>query len=382
MTSKEISSQDLIYCPYKEQCSGCQLLGLPYLAQKELKIQRLKGLLQEHSLSFSQNIDFVSAGPAHLRDRLDFTLQNGHLGLFHKAERQIVDLDLCAQLSPQLQEWLTEFRQIQWPFAKGSFRLRRGPQGQKGVWIDLANIDIKTLLDEKTILEELLKVSEVEIGQRRKSPLWSEDRFKLDEPILRPWFQTWMGDEPVDLFCHIASFTQPSLTANRKIVQIVDTWVKELKNARVIEFGSGIGNLTLPALHHAESLLACEIDALSLEGLEKTLQHLPAKLDHKKSKLRILRGDFQRKLREDFSEFDLILCNPPRSGLQNFLDPLSELTKSDRPEYLIYMSCFPESMLADLFKLKGFGYDIQDFKIVDQFPQTDHFEVLGLLKLS
>ncbi|MNS89925.1 23S rRNA (uracil(1939)-C(5))-methyltransferase RlmD [compost metagenome] len=191
-----------------------------------------------------------------------------------------------------------------------------------------------------------------------------------------------MGDQAIDLYCQIASFTQPSMKANRKIVDIIEGWIKSASGLRVIEFGSGIGNLTLPALHYAESLLACEIDALSLEGLEKTLEHLPESLSSQKAKLKVLRGDFQRKLREDFSEFDLILCNPPRSGLQKFLDPLSELTLESRPEYIIYMSCYPESMVEDVVKLKSFGYTISEMKILDQFPQTEHFEVLGLLKLS
>jgi SAM-dependent methyltransferases related to tRNA (uracil-5-)-methyltransferase len=375
-------ASNLINCAYKEICSGCQYLDLPYTQQKDLKIQRLQTLLHEAALNYLGEIEYVSAGPAYLRDRLDFTLQNGRLGLFNKTSREIVDLDLCAQLSPELQEWLTEFRKFKWPFEKGSFRLRLGPQGQKGLWIDLANIDIKTLLDEGTLLRDIMNTSEVEIGQRRKVPVWNGERFKLEEPIQRPWFQTWMGETAVDLYCQIASFTQPSMKANRKIVDIIEGWIKQNPGLHVIEFGSGIGNLTLPALHYADSLLACEIDALSLEGLEKTLEHLPANLQNQKSKLRILRGDFQRKLREDFSEFDLILCNPPRSGLQKFLDPVGELDKSQRPPYIIYMSCYPESMMVDLAKLKTYGYEIEDFKILDQFPQTEHFEVLGFLKLK
>jgi 23S rRNA (uracil1939-C5)-methyltransferase len=178
----------------------------------------------------------------------------------------------------------------------------------------------------------------------------------------------------------VASFTQPSHHANKFICEIIQAWVKEFPRSRLIEFGSGIGNLTLPALGSAEFLTACEIDALSLDGLEKTLATLPADLSHLKNHIEIHRGDFQRKLLQDFSQFDGVLVNPPRSGLMSFLDPLEKMDADKRPRFFIYMSCFPESMALDLKRLQAAGYAIDELRIVDQFPQTTHYEVLALLQ--
>ncbi|XGC79380.1 RNA methyltransferase [Bdellovibrio bacteriovorus] len=325
-------------------------------------------------------IGFLSAGASHLRDRLDFTLEEGRLGLFHKAHRAIVDIKECAQLSSALQSWLTEFRQIQFPFKKGSVRLRVGPSGERGVWLDFANIDIKTLLDEKTILQKLMDGAFVEIGQRRKVPYWNGQEFKLKDPELHPWFQTWVKDQSVHLHCQVASFTQPSLQANKVICDVIGTWIENFNGARVIEFGSGIGNLTIPAAAASKSLLACEIDDLSLQGLQRTLDCLPGELSDLKDKVKIHRGDFQKKLTQDFSQFDGVLANPPRSGLMNFLNPLEQLQTSERPKFFIYMSCFPESMITDMKRLVTCGYEIKELVIVDQFPQTNHYEVLGLLQ--
>lgn len=369
-----------VLCPYKDDCSGCQFLEMPYGAQTDAKKTQLLELFRGSNLSYLKPLKVLSAGAAHLRDRLDFSLENGRLGLYHKGRREIVDLKNCAQLSPELQEWLTEFRKIQWPFTKGSIRLRVGPQGQKGVWLDFANVDIKTLLDEKSILQSLQEKAFVEIGQRRKVPVWTGNEYKLRDPELHVWFQTWMKDRPVDLYCQVASFTQPSLKANKIICDVINGWIGSFPQSRIIEFGSGIGNLTLPALAAAESLTACEIDELSLEGLQKTLEHLPPSLQSLREKIQIHRGDFQKKLTKDFSAFDGVLANPPRSGLMNFLNPLEELSEEQRPPFFIYMSCFPESMVKDLERLQKCGYSLEEFYIVDQFPQTAHYEVLGLLQ--
>lgn len=369
-----------INCIYAEQCSGCQLLHLPYQDQTKTKKELLQHLLSEFKIRFSGNIDFASAGTAFLRDRLDFSLEDGRLGLYHHTNKSIVDLPICAQLSPELQAWLSEFREIKWPVKKGSIRLRVGPQGKKGVWLDFANTDIKKLLDEKTTLQRLQEVALVEVGQRRKVLKWTGSEFKLRDPELQVWFQTWLEDQSVDLYCQVASFTQPSLKANKPICNIVGTWVKSFKDTRIIEFGSGIGNLTLPALNTCKSLLACEIDELALQGLEKTLQSLPAHLASLKDKITIHRGDFQKKLLQDFSQFDGVLANPPRSGLMDFLKPLEQLSSSQRPPFFIYMSCFPESMVKDLVRLQACDYELKELCIVDQFPQTKHYEVLGLLQ--
>ena len=371
---------DRVLCSYKNECSGCQFLDLSYGEQKNLKVQELKDLLEKFSLPFQGEIQFHSADVAHLRDRLDFSLLNGNLGLYHKEHRDIVDLDICAELSPALQEWLTEFRRLSWPLEKASFRLRVGPQGQRGAWLDMANIDVKKILDEKSLLQKLQQNSFVEIGQRRKVPALLNDQYKLQDPELHVWFQTWMEEDPVDLYCHVASFTQPSLRANKLIASTISRWTKSNAGARVIEFGSGIGNLTFPALTYADSVTACEIDELSLQGLTKTLEFLPESMKHKKEKLKIHRGDFQKKLTQDFSEFDVIMANPPRSGLQNFLRPLEELSSEKRPREFIYMSCFPESMVEDMQVLDRCGYKIKELIILDQFPQTKHYEVLTLLQ--
>lgn len=386
MQNHSSASTDLVFCPYQDSCNGCQYLHLGYAQQLELKKKELAELLLKKGLNLPKDltsIEILTAGAAYLRDRLDFSLQGGRLGLYGKDSHgghDIVDIEICAQLSPALQAWLTEFRTYTWPVEKGSIRLRVGPQGERGVWLDFANIDIKKILEEKTLLQSLQQTAFVEIGQRRKVPFWNGSEYKLKEPELNVWFNTWMGKEPVNLYCHVASFTQPSHRANKLIGATISAWLSKYSSPRVLEFGSGTGNLTLPALFTSSAVVACEIDALSLEGLAKSVAQLPSSLQQHAKKLTIHRGDFQKKILKDFSQFDGILANPPRSGLVDFLNPLGELELSQRPSFFIYMSCFPESLAVDLVKLKAFGYELKECVLLDQFPQSTHYEVLTLLE--
>ena len=91
-------------------------------------------------------------------------------------------------------------------------------------------------------------------------------------------------------------------------------------------------------------------------------------------KLSIHLGDYHKKPAPN-NKFDLIFVNPGRSGLKNFADEIIA-TPTD---YLIYVSCFPETMVNDLAKLIK-HFELCNIKIVDQFPQTKHFETCVFLK--
>lgn len=375
-SDNQATPERVVDCLHAQTCGGCDYIGLKYSSQIELKKNSLLQLLQDHHIPHPE-IEFHSAGDSNLRDRLDFTLVDGKLGLFSKDSRRITDIEICQQLSPALQSWLQDFRKIKWPLSKASFRLRVNQYNERGLWIDAANIDIKNLLDEKNILSNLLEQCSIEMGQRRKRLALVDNQLKLTAPNSHPWFTTFYKDNPMDLFCQIASFTQPSLEANKLIAQLIASWVRLQKNPRILEFGSGIGNLTFPALGEAAHLTACEIDELALEGLQASLRQLPLA---EQKKLTIHRGDFQKKILTDFKDFDMVLANPPRSGLQNFLNPLLHLESQDKPPYFIYMSCFPESFIHDSQRLIPAHYSMEKLCIVDQFPQTKHYEILALFK--
>jgi tRNA (uracil-5-)-methyltransferase len=70
--------------------------------------------------------------------------------------------------------------------------------------------------------------------------------------------------------------------------------------------------------------------------------------------------------------FSHILVDPPRSGLtQNVLDILNKFDK------VIYVSCNLETYVRDIKLLNTFS--INDIEIFDQFPNTNHIEIVSLL---
>jgi 23S rRNA (uracil1939-C5)-methyltransferase len=72
----------------------------------------------------------------------------------------------------------------------------------------------------------------------------------------------------------------------------------------------------------------------------------------------------------------LIVLDPPRSGAGAEVCAL--LARIAAPT-LIYVSCSPETLPADLKTLTASGYTLDDLHLFDLFPQTTHIETVAIL---
>lgn len=358
-------------CTYAEICSGCSEWKKPYpdqLAEKKSHLEKqLREINVEHPAA-----EVISIEPYGFRDWMDLTIEDGRIGLYSHQIQFIVDLPKCMQMSPKLAEFYQEVRKIPLPIHKGSIRLRISPTGEKGIWLDFANLDIKKLLEEKTSLLALLKIAHVEIGQRKKVLTLQKEQLKLEDPQLKHWSRTWSQDREIPLSGTVSTFTQSGDLANQQIIQHIRALCSTPANMKkIIEYGAGNGNLTFSFLNAGHELLVLETDPFARKAFEKTLQEISIK-----PKVKFLE---QAQLNEShLKKTDLLLANPPRSGLSTLLGKLQELAKTTHlPLYFVYMSCSYESFLKDAVQMQYLGYELTVLKIVDQFPQTKHYEIIS-----
>jgi 23S rRNA (uracil1939-C5)-methyltransferase len=349
-------------CKYSNVCSGCDQISLSYSEQRTLKLAQIQQLLPKSEPQFQ------SLGEKALRSRLDFVLDHGKMGLYSHKTKQTEDLPVCLQLTPQLQAYYSEFRKIAWPSIKGSFRLRVGPQGERGAWLDFANLDIQNLLQIKTPLLQLMEMGAVEIGQKHKRLIRKDTgKLGLADPQMQVWSSSFYQGKKIPLKSTIASFTQPSHITNAWITEKIHSWVKQTGAQNLLEFGAGFGNLSFPALINSKTkLTTLELDPLTTAALKTNAETYQIT-----QQIQIEQGDFRHKT-IDLSAYDCLLLNPARNGVGNLLKDPAKL-----PSNMIYMSCFPETLSLDTQSLNSHGYSLKETVIVDQFPQTSHMEVLS-----
>ena len=362
-----------VSCAVAGRCAACAWIEIPYDEQLRRKRDAVRTAWVAAGLETELLGEFpiASVAAAGTRDRVDLQFRRDDSGMKigFAIDKEIVAIERCPQASPALERWIEEFRTLVPPVARGGARLRVAPDGTRGVWLDLANLDVKTLFDERKALQKLTSVAIVEIGQRRKRLTFVEGAPKLVDPEPYPWFETPAGDRTVPVYCAVGGFTQPGFAANRKLVEALGRAIPE-REGKWVELGSGVGNFTVPLAAQGLNVVAVENDSLALEGLRRTLQcSLPNAPEIRVESF----ANPRRGWAELLSGAAGIVADPPRSGLGKFFEVLVD----NAPAHFVYVSCFPESFSTDAARLLALGYRLKSLEGVDQFPQTPHLELVA-----
>lgn len=353
-------------CEKAGRCGGCPLgLGEYYPQAKTELVRRIFP---------AATIRYAPLG--RVRDRADLVWENVagkmRLGLYGLNSREVVDLETCPMMSEALEQWLRQFRAIAPPIKRGSVRLRVSPTGERGVWLDFANTDVKDLFAEKEYLHWLSELAFVEIGQRRKALSWVGGEPKLVAPVLKPWFESYDADfNPIPLFGPVGGFSQVGFKANRALVGAVCEFAQESLVADWLELFCGNGNFALALAARGHRVEALELDELALEGLKMSQANvaLPQPIKAGRADVYLKAKSLPKMAGRG------LLVDPPRSGLREIL---GQIQLGDVPRALLYVSCFTESFLRDADQLTQLGFKIKNLTGIDQFPFTEHAEWVAL----
>ena len=137
--------------------------------------------------------------------------------------------------------------------------------------------------------------------------------------------------------------------------------------ALVADVYAGVGTFTLP--------LARLASTIAIEGSSHALGDLRRNLDAAALEADILPGDAEHAL-ADVGDVDVIVVDPPRSGLGN--DATRALLGANAAR-IVYVSCDPATLARDAAVLAREGYALISVMPFDLFPQTYHVETVACL---
>jgi len=86
-----------------------------------------------------------------------------------------------------------------------------------------------------------------------------------------------------------------------------------------------------------------------------------------------------RSVNDAVGEGDLVVLDPPRGGLAK---GVAEALVRRRPRRLVYVSCDAATFARDLKLLLAGGYSLNELRVFDLFPMTEHVELLSSLDLE
>ncbi len=386
-------------CAHAPSCGGCSWQQIQYQEQLLEKERRVKTLFP----SIPCEPIVACQDPWGYRNKMEFSFSQNRagdffLGLILAGTRgHVFNLIECHLVSPWYAALLKEVR-TWWQNSSllaykmdntGSLRtliVREGKRtGDKLVFLTVSgNPDyalnpvqlhtfieaVKASVPDKSALSIFLRIQQIHKGsptQFFEMHLFGKDHLLEKLSLSR------------DFFFKISptSFFQPN-TAQAEVLYKVAFSKVSWPKKHVLDLYAGTSTLGIIAASMAERVTSIEINPHACFDAEsnKELNGL--------SNLEILCGDVGEKLQElmnrlDFTPPDLILLDPPRTGLDSIA--LTHLKTLSSPE-ILYISCNPETQAANVQELIAFGYCIKKLQPIDQFPHTPHIENIVLLSLS
>jgi 23S rRNA (uracil1939-C5)-methyltransferase len=161
--------------------------------------------------------------------------------------------------------------------------------------------------------------------------------------------------------------------ANRYLLEAMIQAVRQdLEGDRALDLYAGVGLFALPLGRRFEKVAAVEAGDAAARDLATNLGVLGGRA-------RAFHKSVEKFLAATSANWDLVVVDPPRSGLA---PTVVEALRRIHAKRLVYVSCDPATLARDLARLTPASYRIRSVEMVDQFPQTFHIETVVHLDQS
>jgi 23S rRNA (uracil1939-C5)-methyltransferase len=326
------SSQERITppCPYYGVCGGCNFQHMAYREQAAVKEDILKSNLKRIAkIDYPRPVEVSTSPPFRYRTRAIVKVRDGRTGFFKKGSHNIVEIDTCLLLPRISEDFLRAFRRDS--IIKG---------------IDKGEIVILTNGSE---LSALLK----ENKRRTYISEKKEILFQIGE------FRYTYSPE---------NFIQANLFTLETMIASLRKSLGKNRFERAVDLFCGTGFFTLSLARQAGVVTAVEADINNIRSLKTNLEN------NKVGNVEIMKADI---LKSAVPQADVYLIDPPRTGLSRKI--INDIA-GHLPRKILYFSCDSATFCRDISYFYDAGYIIKELKIIDNFPQTDHFEIYSCLQ--
>lgn len=362
-------------------CGGCLNRTLPYFELAQKVKNTFLNQFQNNFNYLPSNIKVLSPPKSEVRERVDFQIQEGKVGLLSPdLVTGIIDIEFCDIIEPRLFNHFLKIKPLLKDLVKkGSFRLRLDRELNPFLWLDVSHKDTQVLFQEKASLLSLLSHTRIEWGQKKKPLLIdSQGDLKLQKSYVAdqlPYlFKTQVEGQTFDLQMHVSDFSQPNQELNFGILGYLIEQLKNLNPSCIAEFGSGSGNLSFAMASYTQFLMGFEWDAFACKAWTVNHQRFTEAFPNIKTQMKLNLMDARRLFDdESLTPPDILVVNPSRSGLGDFFKSIE--LKSVKA--IFYLSCYPESLLKDMLPLKS-QFTCNKILFIDQFPYSGHIETLSV----
>lgn len=332
-------------CPYSEFCGGCDLVNLEYNKQLEYKSKKIEELIKRNFNNDIKINSIIYDKDFSYRNKILLHISQDKLGFFEQMSNNIIDIEKCLLVNGKANNLIKSIRK----FIKNNKKL-------KSVVIRISsNGDTMLIFNgdslENKILEYFSMVDVIVLNNKTIKGQFIKERLGDKEFLIYPnsFFQVNMFNT-LNLYNEVRR-----MTYNKRYDNILDLYC-------------GTGTIGIFLSDIATSVVGIEIieDAVIAAKRNADINNI--------ENIKFICGRVEDYI-DRFNNIDLIIVDPPRSGLDK--KTINNI-KRINPKEIIYVSCDPMTLVRDLKELKE-DYLIKEITPVDMFPNTHHVECVCLL---
>lgn len=385
-------------CPHYAICGGCNYQTLPYPTELMVKQDQMRRLypkqMQKNSIGLKQSP--VIQG---YRNKMEYTFGDKHrggaltLGLHRPGHfYEIVPTPFC-NIVPEDFNILRDFVETYFRERNVDYYHKRTKTGYlrhcvlrcshstKEIMLNLVTTSEEGMSDLgwTDFLEKLLSLN---LSYTLVSVFHTINDSTADavipEELHHRYGSEYLTEEMAGLTFRVGpfSFFQPNTFTAEKLYEKALEFAGDLTGKTVYDLYSGTGTISQIAATKAQRVIGVEIveEAVQKAKDSAEMNHLP--------NVKFLCNDVLEELdmlKEKKDEADVIILDPPRSGIHP--KAIQKICDTHVPK-IVYISCNPRTQKEDLILFEEQGYVVEKMMAFDQFPRTKHVECISQLVLK
>ena len=337
------------FCKYSDVCGGCNICNMIYEKQLEYKETKVKEIVKRYLNEDIKINPIIYSNESNYRNKITLHVNKDMLGLYEKKSNKLVELDDCKLVDCKINEIIKRLKQ----FIKGTKH------------------NLKQIVIKKTTLDEVMIVFVGYIEKKDVLESFSDitSIYINDVALKEKTITEKLGD--FKFLISNDSFFQVNKFNTINLYNEVLRMLNGNKYKNVLDLYCGTGTITLSLSKVSENVV----------GIEVVSSAIVSALENKKinniNNVKFINGKVEDYI-DDFSNIDLIVVDPPRSGLdKKTIENILRIETKD----IVYVSCDPMTLVRDLNLLRE-KYDVLELTPVDMFPNTYHVECVCALKLK
>ncbi len=378
-------------CPHFGICGGCLWQHVDYSAQAQAK----EAIVAEKLVPLGGGAALpvrpiaVMDDPWMFRNKMEFSFQPPHrLGLHQRGRwDEVIDVQTCFLPSQTVMEIVAAVRAfvIEHDLVCYDTRTHEGflrhlvvREGRATRELMVAIVTAPGPFTQAHALADMLVAQHPQIA----SIIWAinathSDAVEVSEAHVlhgRPFILERLGGRAFKV--GLLTFFQTNTAQAERMIDVVAEFAHLGGTERVLDLYCGVGTFALALSAHASEVIGVDASGEAVEAAqENAVLNGVTNATFQALDVGRLEGQLPPGTR-----FDVVILDPPRAGAgARVMRAIGRLA----PQRVVYVSCNPTTLAADLRELISPDYAIEAIQPLDLFPHTYHVEcVVGLRRIS